>query len=111
MNEKNLSLADVFEELAKLDPMIEGYQGHTSCYFCGARMERGGIVSHNMACLWFEAVQYTRGEQKIQGEHSHRFHAEDQTSIICIDCGLRVAKDDIENGNFRHLQPGGEVKD
>lgn len=64
MGEKNLSLANVFEELAKLNPMVEGV-----CYFCGARMERGGIVSHNMACLWFEATQYARHEQKIQGEH------------------------------------------
>ena len=103
MDKNNISLEKVFEELAKLDPMVESYQGNTSCYFCGAWMGSEGIVDHNKACLWLEAVQYTRGEQELQGEHSHRFHAEDWESIICIDCGLRVRKDDIENGNFKHL--------
>jgi len=102
MDKNNISLEKVFEELAKLDPMVESYQGNTSCYFCGADGFRQE-VEHNQACLWLEAVQYTRGEQKLQGEHSHRFHAEDWESIICIDCGLRVRKDDIENGNFKHL--------
>jgi len=63
MDKNNISLEKVFEELAKLDPMVESYQGNTSCYFCGAWMG-SGIVDHNKACLWLEAVQYVRGEQK-----------------------------------------------
>lgn len=61
--------AGVSDDLGKVDPTYESYQGNTSCFFCGAFEEgQGGKVAHGEGCLWESAKNLSDMGQETQQE-------------------------------------------
>lgn len=55
---------ELISKIAQVDPMIESYQGDTSCFYCGSF----DGDPHNSDCLWLEAKKLSEPPAKENSE-------------------------------------------